>query len=340
MVVQERTMKIQKVAGYVAVLCLGGVIGYSAHGYINREGAAKVRYVERREGQYNHINPLLACDAAEDVLNGPEIASFKSKIENYISTRIDKRWFTRVSVYFRELNDGTWFSIGDMEKFIPASLRKVPLMIALLKQAERSPSFLDRKLTYDFANDYTANQNVKPSHTLVKGVGYTVRDLIYRMIVYSDNNAFMFLTKQVDPAELDKVYAAVNFPNPNAGSDADYLTVQTYESFFRVLYNASYLNRSSSDWALEILTKSEFKAGLVSGVPANIPVAHKFGEHSEPDKGTVQLHDCGIVYYPKHPYLLCVMSQGPDFEFLDDVIVAVSHQVFQEVDAQAAKKTQ
>jgi len=28
----------------------------------------------------------------------------------------------------------------------------------------------------------------------------------------------------------------------------------------------------------------------------------------------VQLHDCGIVYYPETPYLLCVMTKGWNFE--------------------------
>ena len=44
-----------------------------------------------------------------------------------------------------------------------------------------------------------------------------------------------------------------------------------------------------------------------------------------------QLHDCGIVYYPKHPYLLCVMTRGDSFEYLDDTIRDISHLVYQEV---------
>ena len=86
---------------------------------------------------------------------------------------------------------------------------------------------------------------------------------------------------------------------------------------------------------MNILAQSEFKAGLVSGVPATIEVAHKFGEHSE--EGMVQLHDCGIVYYPRHPYLLCIMSKGPNFEFLDDAIVGVSKIVYGAVDEQHGK---
>jgi len=291
-------------------------------------------YIERHEGQHNYINPLLACDVAEDLISNPNIIPFKEKIEEFLTTRRDPRWATKVGVYFRELNDGSWFSIGDSEKFIPASMRKVPLMIALLKQAETEKGLLDRLVTFDLSNDYNQNQNIKPSQTLVFGKKYAVRDLIYRMIVYSDNNAFTFLTKIVDTAQLDRVYSSLRLLNPRSLKDDDFLSVQTYESFFRVLYNASYVSRVSSEWALEILSKSEFRTGLVSGIPPSVKVSHKFGEKSDASEGTVQLHDCGIVYYPSHPYLLCVMSKGPNFELLDDVIAEISQITYSEVDRQ------
>jgi len=40
-------------------------------------------YVERREGQQSYINPLLACDVADDVISNPEIIPFKEKIEQF-----------------------------------------------------------------------------------------------------------------------------------------------------------------------------------------------------------------------------------------------------------------
>lgn len=325
---------------FITILLIGIVIGYFGHQIVLKVGKKKDRtgYVERHEGQNRFINPLLACDVANDVLSDPEIVTFKNQVEQFLNTRMDKRWAARVSVYYRELNDGHWFSIGDTEKFTPASLRKVPLMIALLKQAEKADGLLDRQVKFDLANDYNLNQNIKPSKTLVSGKSYSIRDLIYRMIVYSDNNAFTFLTKIVDPVQFDKVYTTVNFQNPRSLKEDDFLSIQTYESFFRVLFNASYLSREVSDWALEILSKSEFRTGLVAGVPPTVTVSHKFGEKSNESDGTVQLHDCGIIYYPNHPYLLCVMSQGPDFELLDNVIAEISRISYSAVDAQSRIK--
>lgn len=323
----------------ISILLFTFILGVLIGVIVNMQMSAneeKRSFVERREGGYQYINPLLECDIAETVLRNRELRPFKHKIETYLhsGSGINKNVIT--SVYYRKLNDGLWFSIGETEKFVPASLRKLPLMIALLKQAEKlkTENFLDRTVTFDLNQDHNANQNIKPSQTMIHGQDYTVRDLIYRMIVYSDNNAFSLLTKVVDVAELDSVYPRLRMLNPQAMKDDEYLSIQTYSSFLRMLFNASFLSKESSEWALGVLTKTEFNAGIVSGVPKGIPVAHKFGEKSDASTGLVQLHDCGIVYYPQSPYLLCIMSKGPNFEVLDDTIRGVSRIVFDEIDSQ------
>lgn len=63
-----------------------------------------------------------------------------------------------------------------------------------------------------------------------------------------------------------------------------------------------------------MLKDSEFRGGLVAGVPSNIMVAHKFGESKLNNEK--QFHDCGIVYFPKNQYLLCVMSRSSIMETL------------------------
>ncbi len=314
----------------LALLLAGFAAGYATRDARSARQADRAAFTQRREGGFRYVNPLLECDLAEDVLRNRELRPFKERVTRYLEDGMDRRWASSVSVYFRELNDGLWFSVGDTARYSPASLRKLPLMIALLKVAEgpAGRGLLDRQVTFDLTRDYDQDQNFKPSARLVPGQRYSVRELIERMIVQSDNNAFMALTRVVDPAELDRVYALLRMQNPRATGDDAFLSVQTYASFFRILFNATYLSKEASEWALATLARSEFRAGLVAGVPAAVPVAHKFGEKSGGPGGPAQLHDCGIVYYPRHPYLLCVMSQGASFEFLDDVIVAVSRIVY------------
>jgi beta-lactamase class A len=96
-----------------------------------------------------------------------------------------------------------------------------------------------------------------------------------------------------------------------------------------VLYYSTYLNKDYSEKALELLSNTEFTQGLVAPLPRSVTVAHKFGERALPD-GTNQLHDCGIVYYPGHPYLLCIMTKGPDFKDLTQAIQQISSKVYSE----------
>jgi len=82
--------------------------------------------------------------------------------------------------------------------------------------------------------------------------------------------------------------------------------------------------------ALDLLSQVEFKQGLNKNIPQNIEVAHKFGERQLQDK-SVQLHDCGIVYYPNHPYLLCIMTRGTNYNSLSNVIGQISGSIYSDI---------
>lgn len=326
--------KIKIIVWPLLLILVGGFAGYVIRGLLDARGNG-IEHLEKREGSFDFINPLLECDTAEDMLKNRALQPFKKTVEEFLYKRMDKSWADSVTVYFRELNDGLWFSIGETEHFTPASLRKVPMMIALLKQAEQAPDLLEKKILFSGKRDYTAAQNIRPSSALQPGQSYSIGDLITRMIVYSDNNAFTLLAGIVDEGELDKAYLTLNVrpPGKEQGQE-DFQSVFTYASFFRVLYNATYLSREMSDKALEVLSKIDFQSGLVKGLPPSVAVAHKFGEYSDVVTQNKQLHDCGIVYYPKHPYLLCIMSKGRSFEYLDDTIAAISQIVYEQVDMQ------
>jgi hypothetical protein len=106
------------------------------------------------------------------------------------------------------------------------------------------------------------------------------------------------------------------------------LSVREYSVLFRVLYNASYLNEEYSEKALSLLAQSEFNNGIKKSIPKNIKVANKFGERHIENTDVYQLHDCGIIYYPDRPYLLCVMTRGETLDILSSEIQKLSKIVF------------
>lgn len=310
------------------------VLGYASFFLLDKisvENALKENRLERQKSTgYKFTSPLLDCSYD----GGPfaiKSDNMKDKIEEVINGKIRNGKVKHVSAYFRDLNNGPTMEINAGEKFTPASLLKVPLMIAYLKKAETKPEILKEKIIYNVRqNGNDIGQNIKPDESLEIGKEYEVEELIKRMIIYSDNSAANLILGKMENDFLASVYTDLKIEIPGSQKTENYMTVKEYAAFFRILYNASYLNRTMSEKALAFLSESKYNDGLRAGVPSNVPLAHKFGERVFEDAS--QLHDCGIIYHDTSPYILCLMTRGNDFKDLASVIKDISKNVYEEVE--------
>lgn len=272
-------------------------------------------------------NPLLECDLGPDYISKNSIKPFRQEIQTKVDDAVLRGRVTHVSYYFRDLNNGSWFGINEKETFSPASLLKVPLMIYVLKRAETDPSFLSQEIEYT-GGDSTADQITKPESPIEAGKVYTVRELVERMIVDSDNIASSVLAQYVGRENFESVFIDLGLATiENNGSNL--MSVKNYAAFFRVLFNASYISHSLSEGALSLLTQTKFNDGIRASIPKDIVIAHKFGEREYEDQK--QLHDCGVVYQNKHPYLLCIMTRGDDWNELKQIIQDLAKVTYEEV---------
>ena len=292
-----------------------------------------------RAGGFKFTNPLLECEAAENTF--VELKPFKKKIQAFVDDANEKsNHIDFVSLYFRDLNNGPWFGVNEKATFSPASLLKVPLMMAYYKMSETQPDILKQKytITQDNIKQIVPNsQTIIPSQRLEIGKDYTTDELIEHMILYSDNDSAQLLISHMDLSELVKTYQDFGIELPDTDPLGTKIDIKTYAGLFRILFNASYLNPANSEKALNLLSRVGFKDGLVAGVPDGISVSHKFGERVGPGDEK-QLHDCGIVYYPNHPYLLCIMTKGDSLDELTGLVRDTSQQVYNEVDGQYGGK--
>lgn len=274
----------------------------------------------------------------------PELAPKKKEyvqLRNDLNAFIDEEKksgrLSESAVYFRDLQNGPSISINSQDFFIPASLLKLPLMITYYKKAETDPNMLRKsiKVTSDIKS---VDQNIIPSSSAQIGKTYTREELIDKIIVQSDNISWKVLLTDLRAAYSEEDFVEtlsdLGIIDPRKRGDQQYVTVQNYASIFRILYNSSYLNLEMSDKALAVLSRSEYKNGITVGVPDNLKVAHKFGEQKNGDEQ--QLHDCGIVYYPPSPYIICVMTRGRNIADLEHVIQTVSKNIYMEVESRNA----
>jgi beta-lactamase class A len=294
-------------------------------------------------GEHNFTNPLLECE-----LNTLWARRNYIPFENDTTKRIEKEIQEKnpgihLSVYFRNLNNGPWFGINEDEDFSPASLMKLPILIIYLKWSEYLPEIFKKTIKIDSLS--VTAQIYKPQQQLEVGKEYPIETALEYLIKYSDNTAVIPLLNVIPVDLQEKILMEIGVPSINSSVEKQYdyvISVKEYASFFRVLYNASYLRDDLSEVALNLLSQTLFDEGIRSSIPKEIKIAHKFGEReSEGDDGVVshQLHDCGIVYYPRYPYLLCVMTKGPaEYSQLSKMIQWTSAIIYEEINTRYWKQ--
>jgi hypothetical protein len=143
------------------------------------------------------------------------------------------------------------------------------------------------------------------------------------MIVDSDNDATMLLGQYMNEAEFVNLFRDLAIGVPNLDDANHRMTAKEVARFFRVLYNATYLNPQSSEYALSLLTQTSYREGLPKYLPKNLTIASKFGERYDEEQ-MQNFHEAGIVYLDGNPYLISIMTKGPKKEDLHSMVADMS----------------
>ena len=275
--------------------------------------------IKRMDG-YNFIKPILTVDdqCESDNLNQVK-QSVNDLIENYKKAGV----INSASCYIKEFNENGWTTVNGDEKYLPGSLLKVPELIAYLKMNEIRPGTLDKVIAYDkiIPTDRTINFSSK---SIQLGQKYTV---LKYMIDYSDNNATVLLSNNIDFKIFKNVFTDFGLPAPDFSSRSYPITAREFSVFMRSLYSSTYLNDENSEYAIQLLSKCDFKEGMIAGLPNNAKVAHKFGEAGT--QVEQQLSESAIIYLDNNPYAITIMTKGKDMKKLPSVIKDISNTVYQ-----------
>ncbi len=316
----------------IAGLGLGYIIGFTQEHQNLLAKLDVIHPIRDRNSAYKFIDPLLAYVIPSSEQND-EFASLRQKLSNYVETEKNNNNIQDASLFMYDLNRGRWIGVDESKKYNPASMLKVVIMVAYLKDAENNPGLLATKFAYTKELDQGLSTNPFYADSDLKaGQSYTVEELINKMIIASDNGAEFLLLHNINIDSLNYIYSALNITNPEKADGAFIISPRMYSLFFRILYSATYLSRDMSEKALQILSKTTFTDGIAAGVPGDVAISHKFGEYIISESGQIQgieLHDCGIVYAGQNPYFLCVMTKGKDIDKLKNVIRGASEIVYQ-----------
>lgn len=329
--ITKKTISIA--AAVVLALVIGAGIGYAVELAANHSvnivmSPPPSSAVQTTASMPSSSYPLIDPDAA--------YVSMQHFIINFEPLRtqltdLQSQYSESTYLYFEYLNNTATIGLNSSGLFTAASTIKVPLAMAVYKLVEEGKL----KLT----DTYTLQPSDLDSGfgTLYKvgaGTSYTVQQLMAYMLEQSDDTAMNALTNVVknigisDP--LEDVYDSMGWDYPpNFGSQPTYINIdtRTLSNMFTALYEATYDNVADSQQILSYLAQTPFNNTIVAGVPAAITVAHKIGVADQ----TKTYSDCGIVYAPERPYLICAAMAGGSEATADQFISQASKLAYEYV---------
>jgi beta-lactamase class A len=278
-----------------------------------------VRFV--RMGDYAFIRPLVF---AEVDYQSERLTPLKNELKELILQAQKNQRIIRASVMLKDLNSADWMEVNGNELYHSGSMMKVAILMTWLAMSERDPTLFSKDMRLivklpELATNTSGEQ-------LEQGKSYPVEYLLRSMIVYSNNDATNLLIENMDKNEYNKLWRSVGSQPHNLGDIQHTLLPNEFSKLFRLLYNATYLSKASSEYALSLMTESSFRDGLVKFLPENQKVSHKFGERFS--GAGQQFHESGIVYLNNHPYSIVIMTEGADATHLPDVLAEISKRCY------------
>ncbi len=319
---------------WIVIVCVAGIVGFLLGRRYAPVVVSTTQSLRENNDKYTFIHPLLVSGRVDIDTPSPQYVGLSKSVANFVQSEKSSGLLTDASVYFVDYKAGGGgsFALNENDKYAPASMLKVVVMIGYLKESDDDKSAMNESFVYDSTLARSLEDIPFESPSLLKiGKSYTVEDLIRRMIIDSDNGAMNVLLSHIDDSYLSQVYSDLGLAGPTDSGNTYTISAKDYALFFRILYNATYLSRGSSEKALALLSQATFKDGLVAGLPTGTLVAHKYGEHIVSTSGgidSVELHDCGYVYASDAPYLLCVMTKSKTLLESEKVISGVSRIIY------------
>lgn len=274
-----------------------------------------------RQRNFNFIRPLILAEAQ---YQGERLQPLKNILKERIASYKANGTLLRGTVYLKNLESTEWIEVGGEQEYHPGSMMKVGVMMTWLAMMEKDPSLENKKLRITSHLPY--EQTTLTAAPLQLNKDYSIKELMKAMIVDSDNDATVLLIENIDRKLHEQVWNITNSKAPSLDDLNNKANAIDFAKLFRVLYNSTFLSNPSSEFALGLLSASNFKAGMVKLLPEGVQVAHKFGERFS--EAGQQFHEGGIVYLNNTPYVIMIMTEGKDKAALPNVIATLSQDCY------------
>ena len=216
------------------------------------------------------------------------------------------------------LESGFSYGVNEKEIFEPASLNKLPIMVAMYMEAEKGNIDLETKYTLKASDKVGGSGSLsgKPAGTVL-----TYRDLVRLMGKKSDNTAFNIAKEILGREIVEAVIQEIEMKETVIFGEDQRTTPADMGLFFQKLWQGEIVSKKNRDEILGFLTDTIYEAWISEGIDAR--VAHKFGRELH------VVNDAGIVFSDE-PYVVVILSKGVVEREADDVFPELARIVYDE----------
>lgn len=208
--------------------------------------------------------------------------------------------YPKLSVYYRNLVTGETYTYQPTKVRQAASTIKLPLVLYVYELAAKNKLNLNERLTYKKHHYYGGSGVIQNDRV---GTTYTISDLVYKAITYSDNIAFIMLRERVGKANFiqyaKSIGGKVVYPNgKNMTTAADLAT------YMNSVWNFSKKYPDLGNKLVSMLSHTVYNETVASSLKPD-QVAHKVGYIP----ANLVYNDVALVK-DTQPYILVVTTEG------------------------------
>lgn len=279
-----------------------------------------------QEEKYPLISKRVFVENPNDIL--VNFVPLRKTLQNMLAGQGDL-----VSLYFEYLPSGTSIGINEKNEVRLSSLSKIPTAMAIYAKIKAGKLSKDQEIIIE---EKFIDPEFGSLWKNAPGAKVTLSDIITASITESDNTAQNILLSLLTSDEINSVYEYLDIPFREEYS-YPIISAKNYSSILRSLYLSSFLPFQDSNEILDLMTESIYTDKIPAKIPPSIKIAHKIGVYEKIDVDNSTFSDCGIIYIPKRPYILCIMTKGSN-SFAQSTMSSLSKIIYDYVVSQSQKK--
>ncbi len=207
------------------------------------------------------------------------------------------------SVIVHNLADGRYAAINPNTAYYAASLFKAPVLIETYRQHDLG--------IIDFSTELTIDEEVAQYDLgtfeylgLAEGDIVLLGEAVEAMVVVSDTALANLVLGEVGSGNVDATLGEIGATTMSVSTRDLPTTAADMYAVLSAIATGDGVSEGSRQEMLSLMAQEWFYSGVVAGIPAGTPFAHKTGSFTD------ATHDVAVVEGPEGPYIIVVLSDG------------------------------